>query len=225
MSCATSPRRTARTISSARASSASRSSSSSTAGRSSWRACCAFPNQEARSTDIEARFLQPARPGAGGRAAAAAGAARNCSPPSPIIAIAGRARRLHGRNHGHHAGGEAGNPRDHRCRRAHGQGVAAARASHRGAAAVAGDRPADQGRARRAPARGAAARADGRDPEAARRRRRRQGAEMAELERGDHQGRDAEGSRGAGAQGAAPAASACRKPPPNTAWCAPISTG
>ena len=29
----------------------------------------------------------------------------------------------------------------------------------------------------------------------------------------------------AGAQGAAPAASACPKPPPNTAWCAPISTG
>ena len=35
----------------------------------------------------------------------------------------------------------------------------------------------------------------------------------------------AEGGRGPGAQGTAPAASACRRPPANTAWCAPISTG
>ena len=43
--------------------------------------------------------------------------------------------------------------------------------------------------------------------------------------RGDRQGGHAEGGRGAGAQGIAPAASACRKRRPNTAWCAPISTG
>ena len=49
--------------------------------------------------------------------------------------------------------------------------------------------------------------------------------EIAELSRGDRQGRHAEGGRGPGAQGAAPAASACPKPRPSTAWCAPISTG
>ena len=56
--------------------------------------------------------------------------------------------------------------------RAHGQGLEAARPSHRGSAAVAGNRPANQDGAGRAPARGFAARADGRDSAAARRRRR-----------------------------------------------------
>jgi ATP-dependent Lon protease len=66
---------------------------------------------------------------------------------------------------------EAGDSRDHRPHRAHGQGDAHAGPPHRGAAAVARDRPPDQGVARRAPARNAAARADGRDPAPARRGR------------------------------------------------------
>ena len=84
--------------------------------------------------------------------------------------------------------------------------VAAAGAPHRGAAAVGRDRPADQGRARRAPARGAAARADGRDPEAARRRRGRQGRRDRRARQGDRRSRDAEGGRRRRPQGAAPAA-------------------
>ncbi len=109
--------------------------------------------------------------------------------------------------------------------RAHGQGLAPARPPHRGAAAVRGDRPQTK------------AALDERQREvllreqmAAIQRQLGEGdegkaAEMAELERSHRQGQHAEGGRGPGAQGTAPAASACRKPPPNTAWCAPISTG
>ena len=87
--------------------------------------------------------------------------------------------------------------------RAHGQGLAAARPAHRGAADLARDRPADQGRLRRAPARGGAARADGRDPAPARRGRR-QGRGGGRALGGDRRGRHARGGRGAGPQGAAP---------------------
>ncbi len=143
-------------------------------------------------------------------------------PPELIVAVqsvrcAWRARRSGRRLHGYEAGREAGDPRDDRRVGAHGQGVGAARPSHRGAAAVAGDRPPDQGGARRAPARGAAARADGGHPAAARRRRAEQGAGHRRAFRGDRQGRHAEGGRGPGAQGAAPAWSACRRRRPTTA--------
>ena len=50
-------------------------------------------------------------------------------------------------------------------------------------------------------------------------------AEIAELDRGDRQGRHAEGGRGAGAQGIAPARAHAGSGRPNTAWCAPISIG
>ena len=103
--------------------------------------------------------------------------------------------------------------------------LAAAGASHRGAAAVAGDRPADQGVARRAPARGAAARADGGDPAPARRRRGGQGRRDGRARRGHQQSRHAEGGRGRRRARNCAGCSACRKPPANTAWCAPISTG
>ena len=124
----------------------------------------------------------------------------------PVDRLAGGARRSGRRLHGREAGGEAGNPRDGRHRGAHGQGLAPARAPHRSAAAVAGDRTADQGGARRAPARGAAARADGGDPAPARRRRGGQGRRDGRARQGDHQCRHAQGGRGAGAQGIAPAA-------------------
>ncbi len=101
----------------------------------------------------------------------------------------------------------------------------AARAPDRGAASVAGDRPADQGRARRAPARGAAARADGDDPAPARRRRRRQGRTRSPSStRRSPRPACRRRSRTRRARNCA-GCSACRKPRPNTAWCAPISTG
>ena len=86
------------------------------------------------------------------------------------------------------------------------------------------DRPADQGRLRRAPARGGAARADGGDPAPARRGRR-QGRGGGRALRGDRQGRHARGGRGAGAQGAAPLRAHARGGRRGAAWSAPISTG
>ena len=179
-SCATSPRPTAPTISSARASSASRSPSSSTAGRSSWPGVLQHPRADPSRRDrgalpqlqsqaIEALQLLPQAP-------------QELVAAIQLDDVARRACRPRRRLHGHPPGGEAGDPRDHRRHRAHGEGLAPAGAAHRGAAPVGRDRPANQGRARRAPARGAAARADGRHPAAARRRRGRQGGEIAELD-------------------------------------------
>ena len=130
---------------------------------------------ESHAPEIEARFLHLQQPGAGGAPAAAAGAA-GADRGSPGHRLARRARRPRRRLHGHQAGGEAGDPGDDRLSprawtRSRGcwpSGIEVLRLSP-------GDRPADQGRARRAPARGAAARADGGDPAPARRRRRRQG--------------------------------------------------
>ena len=50
-------------------------------------------------------------------------------------------------------------------------------------------------------------------------------AEMAELDEAIAKANMPQEVEAAGAQGAAPAASACRKRRPSTAWCAPISTG
>ena len=97
-------------------------------------------------------------------------------------------------------------------------------APHRGAAALARDRRADPGSARRAPARVRAARAADDDPEGARRGRGHGGRDRGAGE-GDRQGRHARGGREAGAQGAASASSACPRPRPSTRWCAPTSTG
>ena len=74
--------------------------------------------------------------GAGGAAAPAAGAAgagRRRAGDRPRRPRSPTSRRLHG----HQAGGEAGDPGDHRPRRAHGEGLAAAGPAHRGAAPVA----------------------------------------------------------------------------------------
>ena len=91
------------------------------------------------------------------------------------------------------------------------QGLAPARPPDRGAAAVGRDRPADQGRRSTS--------ASARCCCASRWRRSRselgegeegKAQEIAELERGDRQGRHAGGGRGPGAQGAAPAAAHAR---------------
>ena len=95
---------------------------------------------------------------------------------------------------------EAGDPGDDRPPRPHGEGVALARPTPRGAAADERDRPADQGRLRRAPARGDPARADGRHPAPARGRRR-QGTGGRGTLGGDRQGEHAQGGGGPGAQG------------------------
>ena len=163
----------------------------------------ASPSPRTRTPEIEARFLNLQAPGGRGARAAAAGAAG---------ADRRRAERATRR-----ARSPTSPPPTSTSKPAEKQEILetfdvsaridkvsrAARPAHRGAAPVAGDRPADQGGARRAPARGAAARADGRHPAAARRGRGEQGAGDRRARRGDRQGRHAEGGRGAGAQGAA----------------------
>ena len=180
------------------------------------RARAANPRARRHSAEVEARFVNLQAQTLEAIAASAAGAAELLAAIQSID-VARRARRPRRRLHGRQARGEAGDPRDARHLRAHGQGLAAAGAPHRGLAAVAGDRPADQGGARRAPARGAVARADGGDPAPARRRRGGQGRRNGRARQGDHQCRHAEGSRGAGAQGTAPAAAHARSGRPNTA--------
>ena len=111
-------------------------------------------------------------------------------------------RRRPGRElHGPQGRGEAGDPRDHRRQGAARQGAAAAEPRDRGPAPDPRHQRADQGERRQPPARVHPARADEDDPEGARRggrdRRRDRRAR-----RGDHQGPDARGGRGAGAQGA-----------------------
>ena len=99
-----------------------------------------------------------------------------------------RARRSRRGLHGREAGGEAGNSRDDRRRGADGQGLAPARAAHRSAAAVAGNRAA---RPRRRSTSGSArycCASRWRRSSVSSAKARRQGQEMAELERGDRQG-------------------------------------
>ena len=80
------------------------------------------------------------------------------------------------------------------------------RASDRGSAAVAGDRPRNQGVARRPQPRGAAARADGGHSAPARRGGRGKDRRNRRTRKGDQQREYAQGSRGPGPQGAAPPA-------------------
>ena len=141
----------------------------------------------------------PAQPGAGGAPAPAAGAAgvdrrragRELAggADQPRLGLSRRAPRP-----------EAGDPGDDRPPRPHGEGVALARPAPRGVAADERDRPANQGRLRRAPARGDPARADGRHPAPARGRRR-QGTGGRGALGGDRQGEHAQGGGGPGAQG------------------------
>ena len=87
--------------------------------------CCGSPSRTTRTPEIEARFLHLRRQAVEALRAAAAGAAgagrRRAG--RHVARAAGRSRR---RLHGHQARGEAGNPRDDRRRRAHGQGLAPA---------------------------------------------------------------------------------------------------
>ena len=225
ISCATSRRRTARTISSARASSASRSSEF----LSGWPFFVArvlrIPEPRDRHRPRSRRASSICRRRPSRRSSCCRRRRRNCWPRSNRSSSPGALADLAVAYMDVKPEEKQEILETHRYRRAHGQGLAAAGASHRGAAAVAGDRPADQGGARRAPARGAVARADGGDPAPARRRRGGQGRRDGRARQGDHQGRTCRRrSRSRRARSCA-GCSACRKPPANTAWCAPISIG
>ena len=226
-SCATSPRRTARTISSARASSASRSPNSS----SGWPFLVARVAAHPGARRAHARRSRRAsstckRQALEALAAAAAGAAPNCWRPIQAIDVAGALADL--------VAAYMDVTPDEKQEILETVDIAARMdkvsrllgASHRGAAALAGDRPADQGR------RSTSASARCCCASRWRRSRRQLGegeegkaAEIAELDKAITKAGMPKEVEDAGAQGAAPAAAHARGGRPNTAWCAPISTG
>ena len=110
-------------------------------------------------------------------------------------------------------------------RRPDGAGVAIARPSDRGSSTVAGDRPRDQGVARLPQPRGPAARADGGDSAPARRSGR--GKDRPRSPSSKRRSRTPTCRRRSRTRRARSCGvcSACRKPPANTGWCGPISTG
>ena len=183
-----------------------------------------IPEPETRTSEIEARFVNLKAQAVEAIELLPQAPARSAR-RDPVDRDAVGARRSGGRLYGRQAGGEAGDPGDRRHHGADGQGLAHAR---RTASRCCGCRRRSAGRPRprstSASARCCCA-SRWRRSRAARRRRRGQGGRNRRARQGHRQGRHAEGGRGPGAQGIAPAADACRKPPANTAWSAPISTG
>ena len=108
---------------------------------------------------------------------------------------------------------------------AHEARLGAARPSHRGAAAVAPDQPADQGDDGGPPARVPAARAAQDHPEGARRGATAKSEEIAELSEAHRRRARCRPRSRARPRRSWRGSSACRRAPPSTAWCAPISTG